>query len=79
MIDAELVSIEEQSHVRNTFLARMAEIAEKPDAGLRARIHVAALCQCAAQAAAELEGKKSAAATLRRLAEQLDADQAARH
>jgi len=79
MIDFEQTSLEEQASIRNTFLARMAEIAEKPDAGLRARIHVAALCQCAAQAAAELEGKKSAAATLRRLAEQLDADEIGRH
>jgi predicted Ser/Thr protein kinase len=53
VIDFEQASIEEQSHVRNTFLARMAEIAEKPDAALRARVHVAALCHCAAQAAAQ--------------------------
>jgi hypothetical protein len=79
MIDFEQASIEEQSHVRNTFLARMTEISESPDAGIRARVHVAALCYCAAQAAAELEGRASAAATLRRLAEQLDADEIGRH
>jgi hypothetical protein len=53
MIDFEQTSIEEQSHVRNTFLARMAEISEKPDAPLRARVHVAALCHCAARAVAQ--------------------------
>jgi hypothetical protein len=53
MIDFEQTSIEEQASIRNTFIARMAEIAEKPDAALRARVHVAALCHCAAQAAAQ--------------------------
>jgi hypothetical protein len=50
MTDFEQTSIEEQARIRNCFLARMTEISELPDAGLRARVHVAAFCYCAAHA-----------------------------
>jgi hypothetical protein len=54
MIDHEQFSIEEQASIRNAFLARMAEISEMPDAEIRAaRVHVAALCHCAARAVAQ--------------------------